>query len=351
MASLSDYILGLQKQEAANNTYSQIGSAILNSNVSQPVTAGSAGTNFATNLLKGLLGGGLAAYGNVENQRYTEGIQDVLLPRLRGEATVANENLSESDVSRLSRSADIFKAAQAEDRASLFADLKMKAVGAGMSKEAEMTGEFNARKSIFGGDLLSDPESPQYKVNLAKQAEEDAARKEISALPAVQKYNTTSTALSQLKNIKDLDTASSDIPFATLLIGGLDGSVVREGEYSRVAGSNPFLAKYQNLLEGALNGTSTLGVEIKKQMFNELTQTQMGLLDEANRSSAPRIATALSRGAETSKAMPFDPRGILPDDNETAAIPAERPKTTESVPPGMKLQRNPSTGETRLVPQ
>jgi hypothetical protein len=140
-------------------------------------------------------------------------------------------------------------------------------------------------------------------------AEADAARTELSKLPVVQKLNTTSAALAQIKDLKDLDTKSSDIPFATIFIGGLDGSTVREGEYARVGGSNPILTQYKNLLEGVLNGTSTLGVDIKRQMFNELASTQKGLLAEATTQAAPRLATAVARGLkDPNQALPFDPK-------------------------------------------
>lgn len=171
---------------------------------------------------------------------------------------------------------------------------------AGMEADAKTQAELEARRKFYGAGI-EDPESPQAK-------EADAARQEIAKLPAVTKLNTTSAALAQLKNIKDLNTASSDIPFATIFIGGLDGSVVREGEYARVAGANPFLDKYRNALEGALNGTSVLGVDIKKQMYQELVQTQKGLFDASVEQSAPRLATAIARGVKNPKTvLPFDP--------------------------------------------
>jgi hypothetical protein len=157
-----------------------------------------------------------------------------------------------------------------------------------------------------GAELL--PNSPQFLNKKRVQDEEDAARNELltgSKYPAVQKFNMTTTALSQLKDIKDLNTASSDIPFATLFIGGLDGSVVKEGEYARVAGANPLLAKFQNQIEGALNGTSTLGVDIKRQMYGELVKTQKGLHAAALLEAMPRVSTAKSRGADPINVLPF----------------------------------------------
>lgn len=178
-----------------------------------------------------------------------------------------------------------------------------------LGKRADVIGEAVGKRDIYGPNTF-DPDSPAAKQLSAIKAEEDAARNEIltaTKYPAVSKLQTTSTALSQLKNIKDLNTASSDIPFATLFIGGLDGSVVREGEYDRVAGSNPFLIKFKNQLESALNGSSSLGVEVKQQMYRELQKTQKGLYAEALLQTAPRIATAKQRGADPKNILPFDP--------------------------------------------
>jgi len=175
------------------------------------------------------------------------------------------------------------------------------------------------------------------------QAEEDNARTELltgAKYPSIAKYRNTTTALSQLNDIKDIDTASSDIPFATLFIGGLDGSVVREGEYNRVQGANPILAKFQNQLEGALNGTSQLGVKIKRQMFKELAMTQKGLKSAAQKEAEARLKTAVDRGADPNNILKFDSQDFF------SSLQEDSP----SIPPGMKLQRNKVTGETRLVP-
>lgn len=177
-----------------------------------------------------------------------------------------------------------------------------------LGKKLEIQGEDAGFAALGQGG--ENPNSPAFKAAQLIKAEEDSARNELltaSKYPAVAKLQNTSTALAQLKNIKDINTASSDIPFATLFIGGLDGSVVKEGEYARVSGANPLLAKFQNQIEGALNGTSTLGVDIKKQMYNELVKTQKGLLGEALIQASPRLNTAITRGGLAKNILPFDP--------------------------------------------
>lgn len=299
-------LAGFSQQVQANDPYGLIGKGIAqwqpDYSVMSPTATGL--TAFGRAFTAGLLQ-------NYAQNRASDQLDKVvgILPQLKANpyAITAPEGVDTSAFNLLKGSAilkDFERKSEQEDLSKKFqSDLMMRVLG----KKADVVGEQMAYGSD-GSDPLQNPNSPDYKLRQDIKAEEDAARKEIATLPAVQKLNTTSTALSQIKNIKDLDTASSDIPFATIFIGGLDGSVVREGEYARVQGANPFLAKYKNLLEGALNGSSTLGVEIKRQMFNELAQTQKGLLEEATRQAGPRLGTALTRGAKDPKSiLPFDP--------------------------------------------
>lgn len=269
-----------------------------------PATSGI--TSFAKSFLSGVLG-------NYARQDAADQLNSVIgvLPQLRADPlnVTAPADVDPDAFAALKGSAILKHYLRQEQDRELDkrfqSDLLMKLLG----KKAEVIGESQAYDAMgLGGQ---DPNSPAYKAQQAVKSEEDAARNELltgSKYPAIQKLQVTSTALSQLKNIKDIDSASSDIPFATLFIGGLDGSVVREGEYNRVAGANPLLAKFQNQIESALNGKSTLGVNIKKQMYNELVKTQKGLLAEALVQASPRLATALGRGAEAKNVLPFDPK-------------------------------------------
>lgn len=193
----------------------------------------------------------------------------------------------------------------------------------GKIKESEAEGTIKGQNKGYGltdAESALNPDSPQYQQSKIVREEADAARAEIAKMPAVQKLQTTSTALAQIDKMKDLDTRSSDIPFATIFIGGLDGSVVKEGEYSRVAGSNPFLEKYRNLFESVLNGGSELGVDMKRQMYQEMMESQKSLLDEANRQSASRLATATKRGALAADVLPYNPQmafGTMQDRTST----------------------------------
>lgn len=284
-------------------------------------------SSFAKSFLSGLLQ-------NYGQQRASDQLASVVnvLPQLKSDpyATATPEGV-DSGAFNVLRGSAILKKAQsdaqeAQTEKKFNSDLLAKLLG----KKAEIVGEDAGYKALGQGG--ENPNSPAFKATKAIKDEEDAARNEIltaTKYPAVSKLQTTSTALSQLKNIKDLNTASSDIPFATLFIGGLDGSVVREGEYARVAGANPFLDKFKNQLEGALNGTSTLGVDIKRQMYNELQKTQKGLAAEAILQTGPRLATAVQRGADPKNILPFDPNMSF-EENITTDAPVATGEVTKS---------------------
>lgn len=160
--------------------------------------------------------------------------------------------------------------------------------------------------------------------------EEDAARKEINALPAVQQYQVASSAISRIEKLASIDTGSSDIPFATLLIGGLDGSVVKEGEYNRVSGANPFFEKFKNQIEGALNGTSKLGVDVKKQMLEEFKASTADLYSEAQKQASVRLGIAEGRGANRANAFPLSKNNSLANTETATAAPIPTGELTRS---------------------
>lgn len=192
-------------------------------------------------------------------------------------------------------------------------------------------------------DLLSGDEKRKREDLMKKMIsdEEDASRKEIAALPAVQQFQQTSTALARLDSLKDLTSKSSDLPFIYTMIQGLDGGVVKEGEVNMISGSNPILQAYKGKFEAAMNGGTELGVELKRQIVSELRGSQKALYSAAKEQSKPRLDLSLSRGGSQAGALPFNPGISFP----------EIAQTQQQVPPGMKLQRNRVTGATRLVPQ
>lgn len=276
-------------------------------------------TSFAKSFLSGLLG-------NYAQQNAANQLNSVIsvLPQLREDplhvATPEGVDAAPFSALRANQALKYYAAkdAAAEEKNKTLSTLFGNVLGkyaekdpTGALKIATSENPQEALKEIMSGgtgyDPKSDPDSPAFKMKEAIQKEEDAARGEILKLPAIQQFNTTQTTLSRIKDLKDDDTGTSDIPFITLFLSGLDGSVVKEGEYNRVSGSNPLIEKYKNLFESTLNGGSAIGTETKKQMYNELLKTQKGLLAEAILQSAPRIATAAQRGANPKNILPFDP--------------------------------------------
>ena len=140
---------------------------------------------------------------------------------------------------------------------------------------------------------------------------EDTATKDVENLPSVKSLRSVQTALSNLKDSAESNTKSSDITFATIFVSGLDGSVVREGEYARVNGSNPLLAAWGKKLEATLNGTSELGVDIKKEMFNQLRRRGLALSDQA------RAETELVKGRAAKYGANPENIGYVPYDIST----------------------------------
>jgi len=248
-------------------------------------------------LLSGLLSGGLGTIGADYSNTLADRYQNVLQQAALGQTPEDTGDLSPALFGAAKNQGQSVFSKNLLDKIKRGQDIQ----DAGLKKQAETIGGIQGENAAYGVTGGTNPNSP-----LSKEA--DAARQEIDKLPVVQKLKTTNTSIAQMAPFASIDTASSDIPFATLFIGGLDGSVVREGEYNRVAGSNPLLAKFQNLLEGALNGTSKLGVDIKQQMLNELKTSQQTLLDEANKQALPRLTTALSRGVKNPlDVLPYDP--------------------------------------------
>lgn len=322
MASISDYIKGLQADYAKNNIYSQLGSGILGADVN--IKGGSPWTNLATNFVKGLIGGGLNQYGISENREYNAGINSVLEDTLAGRPVRPVAGLSEGELGDLISSVSIFDQGAKRD-AELLQNIEFAKNKGAMKGQLEAQNEifgFNPQKgSLVGNDakLLSQlhPDSPQYKAikdRIALKASEQAAisgaedklRGEIEKLPSVVQTLQSNKALAGLDAIKDLDSKSSDLPFIYSLITGLDGGVVKEGEYNIVQGSNPLLQQYKGTLEATLNGKSVLTPELKRQIVDELKLSAMATKIQALKDMEPRFQTALRRSSDIRNLLPIE---------------------------------------------
>jgi hypothetical protein len=164
-----------------------------------------------------------------------------------------------------------------------------------------------AENEMFGGDPLKNPESPQYKINQNIIKEEDAARSEIAKIPSVSQFASMQKSLPLVKAFKDPNTKSSDVGFVYNYIKSLDDGAVRGEEINMAAASNPLVLKYQNQLQGAIDGTSELTPALKNQMYKELEAAQGGVYAQALLDANRRFDIAKSRGVtEFGRVLPFD---------------------------------------------
>lgn len=400
----TNYAQSLEK-EAADNIYNNLAGItgslgksvfdLVSQDAARPVSNRqySVGDAALYGAVSGLLSGGLGSLGQQKAADDYGLAQGVLF----GGSLERPEGLSRSLYKRSLGYRDLIKSRIAQDMAQKEADLARDIRGTGVKdlnkavldlelipakREAEESylaslGRQNIKDS--GGEVTQDgaPAAPIARAPLTTYGKylsglEDDATSAVEKLPSVTKLRTTRAAIGQISNMADLDTASSDIPFATLFIGGLDGSVVREGEYARVQGANPILNKYLRQIESTLNGRSALGTEIKKQMFNELLLMESGLAEQAQLDVGEIVDIAQKRGASPEyirkpdfslEYQPFevDQGGIAPTSqadylNQGQPQPPQQPqgagiRVDQNIPPGMKLQMNPRTGETRIVPQ
>lgn len=167
MASISDYIKGLQADYAKNNIYSQLGSGILGADVN--IKGGSPWTNLATNFVKGLLGGGLNQYGISENREYDRGISNVFGSVLAGGAAPTGvEGVSDSELESLVNAANIFKAGQTSDIKDLGLLEKAKAAGQLAAQQEAL----DARRKAILGDTKTDNTTGSPGSSLRKSLEQ-----------------------------------------------------------------------------------------------------------------------------------------------------------------------------------
>lgn len=145
MASLTEYIKGLQNDYAKNNIYSQLGSGVLGADVN--IRGGSPWTNLATNFVKGLIGGGLNEYGGLQNRQYNAGINSVLQDTLAGSPIRAVDGVSEGELGDITNSVSLFKRSQQEDlkNAGLAEFFRNKG-----ALDAQLEAEKEFRKSTLG---------------------------------------------------------------------------------------------------------------------------------------------------------------------------------------------------------
>lgn len=308
-------LTGFQSSVAQRDPYGIIGSGLA---AFQPnYQYMNAGESLLTSFTKSFASGLLQTYVQDRAADQLKSVVDVL-PQLTSDPlkTAIPEGVDSSPFNILRGTAALNKASRDEQVKAQSADLQRelrKVLGIEGLKSGALdmpgtvsyvdTGKLPEGNSI---DPSKNPKSSQYQLNKDLLAEEDAARKEIAALPAVATFNQISTALPRLDQLSKINSKTSDIPFTYAFVQGMDGGVVKEGEKLMIQGGNPLLQAYKNAFESALNGESELGVDLKQKMVQELKGSQSALHAEALRQAKTRLDIATGRGASSKSVLPFD---------------------------------------------
>lgn len=155
-------------------------------------------------------------------------------------------------------------AVEQETQRKFNSDLAMKLLG----KKAEILGE-NQAYSELGGTGVENPNSPQYKVTKDKEEKLITLRKDFNALDPVKNFAKASQAANALSGaLRDKNKVSDQelVRYSILMIE--PGMAVREGEQGAVANSQSIPEAWKGQLEGALNGKSVLGEDIRQGIRN-----------------------------------------------------------------------------------
>lgn len=134
-------------------------------------------------------------------------------------------------------------------------------------------------------DPLSNPNSPQYKVDKDQEAALSALRKEFNALDVVKNFSKASQGASALAGaLKDKSKVSDQelVRYSILMIE--PGMAVREGEQGAVANSQSIPDAWRGQLESALSGNSALGDDVRegiKRLATRAYNSHKGLYDQA----------------------------------------------------------------------
>ncbi len=320
--SLANFYKSLSERNAGRSLYAPVAQSVLSADVTDPYA--STGQNFGANLIKGLLGGFAAGQFKNEQAEYGTNLTQALRGSLSG-ASAFGAGLPEDDVAAISA----FKLAREQDQIDEFNALKMKAFGAGLSKEYEIEAEqgayAKAAKAALGQNDVIDGIDPGLAetnpilkgklkaVNEKKDyntKEEDSARMELlTKTPSVNQFTVMQKSIPLVQGFKDQDTKSSDVGFVYNYIKSLDDGAVRGEEINMAESSNPLIQQYRNTFKAALENKSVkslLTPQLKNQMYAELRTAQKKLYDQALLDSERRLSIVEQRGGNRNFASPID---------------------------------------------
>lgn len=300
------------------------------------------GTQIATSFGKNFLAGLMGQYARNDAADQLNKVVQVM-PQLRSDPlnVAVPEGVDESAFSTL-RSNSVLKNLEAQAQAAQSENELRNAIKkAGLVKEAEILGE-NKAFGALGAAGAENPNSPGYKVNqdLFKIEQSYTDKLLTGAEPQrVMAMNRAATnILEAIKKDNPLAASTAIFEYAKLQD---PAGTVREADEMRVSdpgGPLGQLAQFHN----QITGEGKLTPDAKKAMRELVPILQDSTFSQYNQMKDSYLDAAKGYGADPNRIKylkPADLTSLLADDS------------TQNIPPGMKLQRNKVTGETRLVPQ
>ena len=313
-------------------------------------------TSFGVKAAQGFLGGLLGAYGAQQEARQIAAVNQVLPQLMADPSSVAVPEGVDLGAFEGLRAAKIQEAG--------VRDLKMKDLVRQMIADKEMkifdakldigkAGPIEAAKKVAELEALgpTNPDLPANKV-IQKSLENIAGlRKEFNALEDVKDFSNVLQASSALSGaLKDKGSVSDQelVRYAIQMIE--PGLSVREGEQNAVAASQSLPEAWRGELSKALEGGTKLNDDVREGIKRLATRAY-----EAKKFNYMKANDYYQGLAINKYGLPQDENisylGAAPDAGSIFGATAPIATATPEIPPGMKLQRNKITGETRLVPQ
>lgn len=233
---------------------------------------------------------------------------------------------------------------QEEMRNSVIADLitaqrkkQIDLEAAGPIKLAEKTAELQALDASNSPDAPNKKNAQQYLDNLA------SLRKEFIGLEDVKDFGNVLQAANAIRGALKDNSKISDQELSRYSILLIEpGMAVREGEQGAVLNSQSIPDAWKGQLAGAVNGKSGLEEDVREGIKRLAIRAY-----EAKKANYDKAFSQYQGRAINDYGMPS---------TESIYYLGEAPGAAEifgdmPVPPGMKLQRNRITGETRIVPK
>lgn len=209
----------------------------------------------------------------------------------------------------------------------------------------------NKAERVVLENKYGQPENvPAVLLNPELEAEQDKIKKDFSSLPEVKEFSVVKSSADALSKALADTGAVSDLELVRRSIQMIEpGMAVREGEQAAVAKSQSI----PDSIKGEINRTFSSGTAMSDQAREGIKN----LAIRAYEAKKAQYDQSLNFYKQEADIKGLDPKrvsylGDAPATDSIFNVVAKGPATVDpSVPPGMKKQRNPMTGEERIVPR